>query len=68
MPHPDTQVVDVPLRLDQVSMLMHALEHYVNTWPKYREAAQGPMLSLIGSIPPERPSLRPGPQHWVYAE
>ena len=68
MPHPDYQIVDVPLRLDQVAALLHLIDEVVATGRGATDFWAGPYAGLLGSIPADAPHLRPGQQHWIYQE
>jgi len=67
MPHPATQIVDVPLRVDQVEALMGLIDERVATHGR-ADLWAGPMAQLVGSIPKDVPAFRPGTQHWLWQE
>lgn len=67
MPHPAMQIVDVPLRVDQVEALMLLIEERVATHGR-ADLWAGPMAQLVGSIPKDVPAFRPGSQHWLTKE
>jgi hypothetical protein len=66
MPHPDYQIVDVPLRCDQVSALMALIDETVATGRGATDFWAGPMAQLLGSLPKDTTHLRPGPMHWLW--
>lgn len=68
MPHPDYQIVDVPLRVDQVADLMGLIDDAVATGQAKPSYWAGIYAGLMGAIPKDAPYLRPGQQHWVYQE
>lgn len=68
MSHPDMQIVDVPLRLDQVQALMAIIDDTVATGRGRTDFWAGTYASLMGAIPPGTPYLRPGDTHWIWSE
>lgn len=65
LPHPDSQIVDVPLTLGQVQFVCHLIEEAVATGRTDADVARGPILSLYGAVPENMSALRPGQMHWA---
>ena len=71
MPHPDYQIADVSLRLDQVSNIMRLIDDDVATGrgkPEYWAGAMAQLLGALDTHAPDATYLRPGPMHWLWEE
>lgn len=67
MPHPDTRILDVPLRLGQIKDLLGLLDFAVTQGTTPADGRARDLYdALVNAVPADVPFLRPGSQHWTF--